>query len=196
MINKINKMVICLILLMIFPIIFSSINSGWFTAPSVKKNFSDTQINEICAKLKFELAHGETIHIEYFPGVLQASTYLKVFIENVKSESDFISRFHGTAVKTESDIYETDIFHLEQEPKDYHCYLRFSGENETLQAEISISGYIPDLEKIYRFSIDYFQPFLANRVFITLFIIEFFLIIYLLGQILIRFLRKQIHHAV
>ena len=53
MINKINKMVICLILLMIFPIIFSSINSGWFTAPYVKKNFSDTQINEICAKLKF-----------------------------------------------------------------------------------------------------------------------------------------------
>lgn len=202
MMNKFNKAAAYLGLFMIFPLLFGYINSGWDIHPCVKTEFSDDQLKEISTKFKFETASDENISVEYFPGVMQASTYLKVRVENVGSEAGFLSRFQGIAVKRDYyayydseavSVYEAEIFSLEVKPKDYCCQISFHDQDGQLNAELYISGYIPELKNIYDFSHDYFHAFFTNRMFMIPLIIECVIIIFLAGQIPVWLIRKRIN---
>lgn len=92
-------------------------------------------------------------------------------INNIKSEQDFLSRFHGVVKEKENNEtgssriikYKIEIFNLINIPKDYFCQLSFTEENGKLSCEFYISGYIPELNNIYQFLDDPLQPFLDSK---------------------------------
>ena len=189
--KKANRVMSVLALLMIVPIVFGAINSAWFvsTEPIIKKDLSDSQIKEICSRLKFEPLPEEIIYIAYSPSAMQATESLSVYVENIKSEADFFSRFKGVAKAGSANIgytgkYDIEIFKLARTPKDCMCGLSFFDEGESLSAIFAISGYVPELEKIYScfFYYQNIQPFLKNWTFMVPLAIELILILFLVGQ--------------
>jgi len=197
--------VIIIAILMLIPLGFGFINSILYIEPTVNKDLSGNQISEICTKLKFEIKPDESIFIEYWPTVLQATTYLKVTIANVESEENFLSRFYGVVGAIEPyqgydreayfSAYNVEVFQLDRIPKDYSCTLYFADEGESLRAMFHISGYIPELKKIYNFSKTPYRPLFVNSMFMIPFIIEVVLIILLVVQVPIWFLHKRNHFA-
>jgi hypothetical protein len=189
-----NKIVSLLAVFMIIPILFGYLMSDWFIRPTTKRNLSNEQIREISEKLKFELLPDETVYVKYFPGFLQGTIFLHVFVENIKSENDFLSRFGGnykaianpgyyemTCAKLDG-AYEADIFELKTQPKDYSCELLFYTESGKANAVFLIVGYIPELLDIYLFSNNPYQRYYSNPYFIVPLIIELALIICLVTQ--------------
>lgn len=179
-----RKVLITLAIIMIIPLGFWYINSIWFVEPVVKKNFSEAQIAEICKQFKFEILPHETITAEYFPGVMQATTFINITINNINSEPDFLARFSGKATLCEDNDssntksnYEDNIFELDHLPKDYGYDLGFIENSGNLSAKIHVSGYIPQLEKIYKFCYNPLQPFLSNWIFMICLGVELMLII-------------------
>jgi len=158
-IGKFDKIAICIALLVIA--LYCYFGSTCMVSRTIKTKFSNEQINEICARLKFVLAPEETISVDFFPGFLQATTYIKVHIENIKSEADFLSRFRGNSVKRVPNsynnyeafsVYDAEIFQLEEKPKDYTCRLYFfNNESGKTGVIFLIVGYIPELINIYKF---------------------------------------------
>jgi len=193
-----RKILIALAIFMIFPLGFWYINSVLFIVPVVKSNFSEAQITEICEQFKFGILPGETITAEYFPGVMQAATFINITINNINSESDFLSRFSGKATKDNSihysDVksnYDVSIFELERLPKDYSCNLSFFESSGNLSSKIHVSGYISQLEKIYEFCDNPFQPLFNNRIFMVCLGIEIILIISIIVHTTISFVQKH-----
>ena len=200
--KKLNKIITIISVLMIFPLFFWYFNSVWFISPIKKNNLSKKQIDEICDKLKFDLDQNETLSIEYFPGVMQATTFLTVNINNIKSEDNFLSHFKGN-IKNKVDIsnlsedksiiskYDVGIFVLDHIPKDYSCSLSIIEKDKNLTAKIHISGYISQLENIYKVLNDPLQPLFDNFYFMTFAIVEIFLIIYLIFQGVFSIIRRR-----
>ena len=192
---------IVIAVLMLIPLGFGFINSILYIEPTVNRDLSSNQISEICTRLKFEVKADESIYVEYQPTVFQSTTYLNVTIANVESEVDFLSRFHGVARAIEPyqgydreiyfSAYNVEVFQLDRIPKDYSCTLYFADEGESLRAMFHISGYIPELKKVYSFSNAPFRPLLVNPMFMLPFIIEVVLIILLIVQVPIWFLHKR-----
>ena len=207
--NKKEKNIASIGLLMICPLLFGFVNTIWFfdLTPIVKKDLSDSQIEEICVLLKFELVNDEHIYLEYNQGALQAVPLLNVYIENVKSEEDFLARFDGITksggnstynayINGTSSIrnYDIDIFKLERRPKDYMCGLAFfyEFEDDCYTVMFYISGYISDLDPIYDyfFYYDNIKPFLRNWMFMIPLCIELTLIGYLAVTGCTRLIKK------
>ena len=69
--------------------------------------------------------------------------------------------------------------------------LAFFEEDDVLHAKISVSGYVPELESIYKFAEDFFQPYRDNRILITLLKVEFVLIMFLIARVIIEKSRKR-----
>lgn len=190
-----KKVLIALSIIMIFPLFFLYINSIWFVKPNIKSDFSKAQITEICDQFKIVLLPGESITTEYFPGVLQATKYISITVNNIDSESDFLSRFSGeiddNTLSNGSDIqskYDISIFELSSSPKDYSSSLEFIDNIDDLSAKIHISGHIPQLKEIYRMCNDPLQPFFSNWLFMLFLGIELVLI---LGIILHTFIARK-----
>ena len=190
----------CLILFMIFPLFVLYFNTmTWYAAtiPSITKNFTDAQIQEISEKLKFVLAPDESVSTEFWPGFLQASTELIVNVENIKSKDDFLSRYTGVSDETGTYGYESKskMFRFEKWPKDYSFRLHFLNKDDSVIAEFFISGYVPDLDNIYEFSYDANQvrlrAFLSNWVLMILLAIEIVLVVFWIRRKTIWYLRKK-----
>jgi len=202
--NKLNKIIVILSVLMIPVIFFGYVNTSWFlTKPYVKVKFTGKQIAEIQEKLKFELATGEKIRTEYYPGFMQAATRLVVFVENIESEEDFLSKFKGNAICQGEEEwyrghyydslsefygfeviseYRIEVFLFENEPKDFSTALMIFIEDGVLKARFNIVGYIEDLSKIYSFTYNRAFPVLINPLFMIPLIIEIVLLSFLFIQ--------------
>jgi hypothetical protein len=208
--KKTEKIAVVIAILMIGPLFFGFIGSFLLSdlEPAFKDNLSESQIKEISSSLKLELKGDEHIYIEYRPTVLQATVFLKVYIENIESEESFLSRFKGTTRRGSNFVsygdlngsvsvskYDIEIFELERRPKDYMCGLLFfyNWESESTTALFSISGYIPELRDIYSyFGYSYnIKPLLRNRMFMIPLCIEFVLITFLILSACSRFIRKR-----
>ena len=195
-----RKVLTALAIFMIFPLGFWYINSVWFVEPVVKRNFSEAEITEICEQFKFKILPDETITAEYFPGVMQATTFINITIDNINSESDFLSRFSGK-VTQQNDIYNSEIksnykvsiFKLDHLPKDYSCNLSFTENSGNISAKFQVIGYIPQLEKVYKFCDDPFQHLLSNWIFMICLGVELILIISIIVHAFICFVRKRTH---
>ena len=194
-----RKVLITLAVLMIFPLGFWYINSVCFVKPVVKRNFSEAQITEICKQFKFIILPDEIITAEYFPGVMQATTFINITIDNINSESDFLSRFSGKVTQpndiNNSNIksnYNISIFKLDHLPKDYSCSLKFIENSGNISAKINVNGYIPQLKKVYQFCDNPFQPLLSNKIFMILLGVELILIISIIVHAFICCVRKRI----
>jgi len=198
--KTINIAAIAISVLMLIPLGFGLISSIINIVPTVNTELTDKQMREICSRLKFEIKPDENVYVEYWPTVLQATTRLEVNIENVTSEADFLTRFHGLAKEMEPyqsydretyySAYNVEIFQLDRIPKDYWCGLYFADEDGSVRAKFYISGFVPDLKNIYSFSHKPFRPLLNNLMFIIPLIIEAALIIFFVVQASI-FLHKR-----
>jgi len=185
---------------MFFPLLFSFMSAGWNVEATVKSNLTDSQRGEICERLKFEPSPDETITTRYFPGFLQAATTLSVYIENIKSEEDFLSRFHGRIINdggisdyddtAGSNVYHIEIFAFDTRPKDYACELIFYEEDGKNTARFYIGGYIPELKNIYEFLHDPLQPYRSSWMFVSCAVVEVSLAAYLIAQKIAREVRK------
>jgi len=83
--SKINAIVIVAAVFLILPIMFAAfILTGFYIQPTIKKNLSAAQIDEICTKFNFELMPEETMYLEYHPGFLQGTTYLNIYNANLQ----------------------------------------------------------------------------------------------------------------
>jgi len=206
--NKKEKIIAIIALLMIAPLSFGFANTVWVidSTPIVKADLSDSQVREISSILKFKPVNHERVYIKYCPGALQAAPSLYVFIENIITEEDFLSRFSGVIEEASNYIdygylngsiplsnYDIEVFQLERIPKDYMCGLSFFDKGESLTAMFTLSGSIPELKPIYRyfFYYDSIKPLLHNWIFIIPFSIELILVIFLVGSICIRFIRNR-----
>ena len=208
MLNKKERIIATIVLLMIAPLSFGFVITALFidTNPIVKADLSEKQVKEICSILKFEPVNYERIYLKYSPGALQAPRSLYVYVENIITETDFLSRFNGIVKEGSSYIdygylnssiplskYDIEIFQLERIPKDYMCGLSFFDDGESLTAMFTLCGGISELKPIYRyfFYYDNIKPLLHNWVFIIPFSIELILVIFLVRSICIRFIKNR-----
>jgi hypothetical protein len=129
---------------------------------------------------------------------MQATTFINITIDNINSETDFLSRFSGK-VTQHNDIYNSDIksnynvsiFELDNLPKDYSCNLSFIENAGNLSAKIHVSGYIPQLKKVYKFCDNPFQPLLGNWIFMICLGVELILIISIIVHAFISSVRER-----
>jgi len=187
--RKVNKIIFHISLLMFIPFFIlptRSVFSGEFT---IHENLSEYQIRQITSKLEFELMPNESLYVEFFHGFMQATRVLKVHIENVESEMSFRSRFQAHSI---SDL---GIFQFEgKRPRDFSAVLIFSDESERLKATFRIVGHVPKLQEIYDFLVEPYQLLNDPAIKIVL-IIQFTLIIFLVGQIPIWTIRRLFSKA-
>ena len=156
---KIARWVIRILAVLMLPLLlFFALNSGWWLRPTERSRFTDVQRDEICQALKFELAPGEKLKTRYWPGFLQATIHLTVTVCGITSEEEFVKRFHGEWIEVQDRDENIDLFHLTGYIKDYECILII----DDAQAKFYIGGYIPQLNNIYKFLYEPWQPYLAN----------------------------------
>lgn len=197
MIKIINRIVIIAACIVIFPLIFFFVNSGWYAEPIEKTKLTTSQVAEICENLKFDLTPEETMVTRYWPGFLQDTISLTVIVNHIKSEEDFLTHFHGTVkgkVKDTTDsssVYTIELFDLDRIPKDYTCQLSFANNGDNLFCKFFISGYISELDNIYQFLDNPFQPYLKNGYFMKCVYMESVLIMFLIVQKIVGFIKKR-----
>jgi len=190
-----------LAIMMIVPLYYTFYMSGWFVETTIKTKFSNKQRDRICQAFMFDLGPEETLAAQYFPGFLQATTGVTVTIDNLVSQDDFLARFRGEILEevkpmssshgTITAAYAIKLFAFDQPPKDYHCELRFGEDQGRAFCKIVSVGYFEQLEDIYRFLDNPWQPVLANPFFMVCAGIEFLLVAYLTTQSVIGRVRKR-----
>gem|GEM_PF-6497611 len=134
-------------------------------------NLTDSQIEEVTDKFKFDLSVNktETIRTLYSRGHQTTPTILQVYVDNIDSEEGFMSRFRGESTKIEKDyisggyirfkydyddenvsgLYEVEIF----EKKADKAQLVFYSEDGKLNAMFFIAGNgIGELENICKYN--------------------------------------------
>ena len=188
------------VLLLMFILFYVMFVVPWDIEPTERSKFSKEQQAEICDKLKFELVPGETISTQYWPGMMQATISLTVTVYNIRSKEDFLKRVYFETPLAENNwadkneaLYFDDFQLLSPDHriKDYSCSVRFIEENGTNSAKIHVSGYVTQLSSIYNFLYEPWQPYLSDRLFISLTVVECVLILFLVAQIPVYLLKHR-----
>ncbi len=193
------------VILLLFILIYGAAVVPWEVEPTERNTFSPEQQSEICEKLKFELASGETLSTIYWPGFLQSAMSLTVTIHGVRSREDFLRRVYfetpsnRKSLGEEGTLYFDDYLLLREGgyTEDYLCSLSFVEQDGFLSAYIYVSGYIEQLSGIYNFLYEPWQPYFSNTFLKFLLITELVLILFLIAQIpiyLIRLRKKSEFH--
>jgi hypothetical protein len=141
--------------------------SPWINPTTVKKRFNPSQIQELCAVLKYDLATGETITTRYFPGFLQAEPSLLIEIDNVKTHADFLARYKGKYTQIDFDYYIVEIGSL-----------IFTEQDDYLQATFYIHRWSSEIASVTEFLHNPYMryicnPFLVVPLFVTIAVIIF-----------------------
>jgi len=194
-IHIVTAIVIAILLFLYLIIAFAGMQ--WMQPTQKKTSFTQSQINQICETFKFELAQGESIYTEFFPGFGQARTTLRVFIEDIKSEEEFLSRFHGT-VKSYDEYgneYRLDLFPRENPHWEYREILSFHEIGGSLTAVFYVNFYIEELAHIYKFVYNPYSLALLARYIHPYFIIPLIIEILLVIYLILKFIKRRKHHG-
>jgi hypothetical protein len=150
-----------------------------------RTRFSQEQRDEICRVFQFELAPGEALETRFGPGFGPDRIRLTVTVRGVASEEDFMKRLGAPVIPTTEDLMPEsilDLFPSEAYGWERRCTFQF----EDGAATFYVIGYFPQLQNIYEFLYNPWQPILTNPYIISGLTFEFAFILFLV-------LTKAIH---
>ena len=148
----------------------------WNIEPATIDDLTEKQLAEISSRFKFELEGSETVSITIRPPVFLVAPYVAVDIGNVKSEAEFLSRFHGVVLNSYSDerppdadsyfgIRDVEIFQFDKKPGGYFSQLSFNERNGKVNAALLIIGNVPELGDVYKMApFDYREILLSSKL--------------------------------
>ena len=183
--------------LMLIPLFFTMIMSGWYVNWVATEQLSDVQREAVYTALRFEPLAEENMSADYHPGFMQATTSVTVRVQGISSEEAFLERLgcpyefaEGEAYRFDGTVssYKIAPFDIPEGTyvKDYYAFLYVKEDADGLTATFDVSGYLPEMTTVYELLDDPWQPYLRNSSFIVCVVIEVVLCGYLLVRGIIR----------
>jgi hypothetical protein len=154
--------------------------------PFVKSNFTSSQAKLIYEAFRLQPVANENIRVKYYKGGLRSPPTLYLYIDNVISESAFISRINGNISERNADEYSITVLPFRDSSREFDIRLSFYGDSGKLSARLQATGVTSEeFMSVYDF-MDSLYVFLFNPtnalILISLLIIEILCIIYLVKQ--------------
>ena len=176
--------------LMILPLFFTMIMSGWYVSWVTTEQLSDVQREAVYTALQFEPLTEEEMSGSYHPAIMQGTEDVEIQVHHVASEEAFLDRLECPYTVREerfsygkvSNTYEIAPFDIPDgtHVRADHIALYFREEKDGLTAVFLVSGNFPEMTTVYELLNDPWQPYQRNTPLIVCVVIEMILCSYLL----------------